>query len=187
MLEVDPSESKKRGKVHFRKTWHDRITGNAPWIMIYVWAPILIAADVAHSLLGRGQLVFHILVVVFLLFTLLILWGHSRTGRLQKFPGRDIKTNKEIVRALCQELGWTVIVKKPSYDMANIPSRFLGLPYLRRAIVLYDETDVLVSVISYNIASQPGPDLFPFDSSLARSFGQKFIKKLHGYAMAGNA
>jgi hypothetical protein len=178
MLEVDLSESKRRGKVYFRKTWHDHIMGNAPWIMIYVWVPLLIAADVVDLLQGRGQLAFHILVVVFLLFTLLILWGHRRTGRLQTFSGRDIKTNKEIVRTLCQELGWAVNWKRPHCDIANIPSSFLGLPYLRRAVVLYDQTDILVSVISYNILSQPGPDLFPFDSNLTRSFGKNFLEKL---------
>ena len=155
MLEVDPSESKKRGKVHFRKTWGDYLLGNGPWFMLlYLWVPIFIVADISDVVLGRKQqLAFHILVLVFLLFTSFIIWGHRRTGRLQKFSGHDIKTNKEIVRALCQELGWTVIVKKPSYDMANIPSHSLGLPYLRRAVVLYDKADILVSVISYNIAS----------------------------------
>ena len=123
MLEVDTSESKRRDKVHFRKTWDDYLLGNGPWfLLLYVPALALVAVDVVYSGIGRQQMAFYFLVGFFLLFTLLILWGHRRTGRLQKFSGRDEKTNREIVRALCQKLGWNVILKKPSYDMANIQS-----------------------------------------------------------------
>jgi hypothetical protein len=182
MLEIDPVKSKRHGKIYFRKTWLDRIL-NVPLLMVFfVGGTIFIAAKTAYSLLGEGEMAFQKLAVIFspliLLVIALFIWAHFQTGRLYKFAGHDIESNKEIARTLCQELGWAVVAKHSSYDLINMTPGLFRLIF-RRAVIFYDRENIMIGVVSYNWMTQPGLDFFLRNSLLARSFGKKFLAKLN--------
>jgi hypothetical protein len=108
--------------------------------------------------------------------------GNWRTGRLQRIPGEDVSTNKEIIRGIVAEKRWFEVRRTKAYDIADPNSRFYGLPWPRKVFVIYDNSDILIGVVSYTWIDTRGPDMLGNDRKFALQFGRLFLSKLHNHS-----
>ncbi len=176
---IDIVKSKKKGRL-IRKTWLIE-----PFLDFIIYAVIVGFLPFSSGLFFIGHLkndknlfIVSILFLVALAFCGLLFYSVVTLDRLIRIHGSLKEQNREFVKEVIEQLGWSVQHHNQQLTIASPPWSIFSTNWGRQVVIIYDSGDILVNSTTYGLHDIKSPFHWFGNRKIERQLIERFEEKI---------
>ena len=172
-------DSKEKGRVIRNKWLLGQVLDFLTYVILIGFFPILSALFLLDQIENGDYIVGAItLFSISLIFSGLILYSILNLDRLKRIHGTHREQNRERIKNLAEELGWTLQIHNQKVSVVSPPWSLLSTNWGRQIVVIYDRQDILINSTSYGLHDFKSPFHWFGNRKLERIITEEFEKRV---------
>jgi len=176
---IDISLSKEKERVvrkpHFLEKLNDFLTYSALIGAIPFIFSILLISQIKKGLDIIGPIFF---LCISLALSILLLYSFLNLDKLQRIKGTTKEKNRNIIKEIAEELGWSI--KQDDYEItiAAQTTNFFSTNWGRQILILYDGQDILINCQAFSLHDLKSPFHWFGNRDLEKKIKDEFEKRI---------
>jgi len=176
---IDTVKSKVKGRL-VRKTWFiEPILDFFIYGVIIGFFPFFSGLYFIDCLKNRENFFFAtILFLIALTLCGLLFYSVLTLDRLKRIQGTLKEQNRELIKEVIEQLGWTIQHHNQQLTIASPPWSIFSANWGRQVVILYDKSDILINSTTYGLHDLKSPFHWFGNKKLERQLIDGFEQKI---------
>lgn len=176
---IDTVKSKVKGRI-VRKTWLiEPIFDFLIYGTLIGCYPVFSGFYFFDQLKSRENLSFAtILFFLALILCGLLFYSVLSIDRLKRIQGTLKEQNRELIKEVIEQLGWTIQFHNQDFTIASPPWSLFSANWGRQVVILYDKGDILINSTTYGLHDLKSPFHWFGNRKLERQLIEGFEQKV---------